>query len=74
MHTTTVRFGDETYAALRTISEREGMPVAHMIREAVVVRLAVGVRPSDAAELRRDLDALAGEIARIRGALQRGRR
>lgn len=74
MHATTVRFGDETYEALRAASSAEGMPISHMIREAVVVRLAVGVRPSDLATLRRDLDAVDGRLERVERALGARRR
>lgn len=73
MHKTTIRFGDDTYGALRALARREGIPVSHMIREAVVVRLAVGVRPSDSAELRRDVDLIDERLRRIELALGRRR-
>ena len=65
MHKTTVRFGDETYRTLRARAGHEGIPVSHLIREAVVVYVAVGVRPSSAAELRSDVDRLDERLARI---------
>jgi len=65
VHKTTVRFGDETYASLSARARREGIPVSHMIREAVVVYIALGVRPSSAAELRTEVDDHELRIGRI---------
>src|SRR5262249_37721240 len=41
MHQTSVRFGDETWPQIVAHCAREGIPVAHFIREATMVQLAV---------------------------------
>jgi len=56
MHTTTVRFAEDTWRQLKQAAEREGIPAAQYIREATIGRLAVGAH-------RAELDALEARVA-----------
>lgn len=72
MHTTTVRFGEETWAELKAVCERDGIATAQYIREATIARLAAGprldVRP-EVAELRSRVERVERIVARLaRGA------
>jgi predicted DNA-binding ribbon-helix-helix protein len=41
VHTTTVRFSEETWRELKEVCERDGIATAQYIREATIARLAV---------------------------------
>lgn len=75
MHQTTVRFDEEHWRELKLASRRAGVPTAQYIRDATVARLARSAQLAEVAALRRDLDQLKAQVARIlnRGLIDRRR-
>lgn len=71
MHTTTVRFPAETWAALKEVCAREGIAVAQYIREATIARLAQSVRTPRSERQDRELVDLRARVERIERALHR---
>jgi predicted DNA-binding protein len=62
MHTTTVRFDDETWQRLQAASRRAGTSKAQYIRDATVARLAQAAHLPELADLRRELERLSARL------------
>lgn len=65
MHQTTVRFDEEHWRELKRASRRAGVPTAQYIRDATIARLAKSGHFDEVAALRRDLDQLRMQLARM---------
>lgn len=73
MHTTTVRFDEETWTTLSAVCDREGLAKAQYVREATVARLASSVmtpvaqrHDDELGELRRRVERLERIVVRRR--------
>jgi hypothetical protein len=73
MHTTTVRFDDETWTTLSEVCEREGIAKSQYVREATVARLASSVmtpqlqrHDDELGDLRRRIERLERFVVRRR--------
>jgi len=71
MHTTTVRFGAETWAELKEVCERDGIATAAFIREATVARLARSTTTPQLDRHDRELEELRARVERVELALVR---
>lgn len=65
MHTTTVRFADDTWHEVKAEAERAGIPVAQYIREATIARLAAGRVVMDDADLKQRVRLLEAQVGRL---------
>jgi len=74
MHTTTVRFGAETWAELKEVCERDGIATAAFIREATVARLARSTTTPQLDRHDRELEELRARVERIERAILRAAR
>lgn len=71
VHTTTVRFGGETWRHLKEVCERDGIATAQYIREATVARLAQSAQMPQVERLDEELGELRIRVERIERLLQR---
>ena len=71
MHTTTVRFGAETWAELKAVCDRDGIATAAFIREATVARLARSTTMPQLDRHDRELEELRARVERVERYLSR---
>ena len=71
MHTTTVRFGEETWDDLKAVCERDGIATAQYIREATIARLARSAASPQIDRHERELEELRARLDRVERALVR---
>lgn len=73
MHTTTVRFGGETWSDLKAVCDRDGIATAQYIREATIARLALSGQTPRNARIEDELDELRGRVERLEHTVSRQR-
>ncbi|HEY4280333.1 MAG TPA: hypothetical protein VGM91_19070 [Conexibacter sp.] len=65
MHTTTVRFDEETWTALSEVCDRDGIAKAQYVREATVARLASSVITPVVQRQAKELGGLRRRVERL---------
>lgn len=71
VHTTTVRFSDETWRELKLVCERDGIATAQYIREATIARLARNAPLPQAEQLTEELSELRARVEQLERLLHR---